>query len=271
MVRGSYNWNRIFDDGAGTLDFLFLFSGLSGDLGGHPRLPSNWIADFRRLYDFGQAGRADLTVPSGSSTGRCAYTMLVNPLGRLPGFPRKDANLASRNLRRARMVTLATGQQRRFLRSRGLEPGKLTNAQIRAGKRGATLDGLTNQQRTALIRNTPLWFYVLREAEHNAGSSTGSGRGSSPRPSTARWRGAGRRSCAPGVRRSGRTTAPSAWSISCSSRSRKEGPAGTPRLARRPLEAPRLSQDPCDRELREGGGNATCPTGSSRTRKLDRG
>ena len=28
--------------------------GLSGDLGGSPRLPSNWIADFRRLYDFGR-------------------------------------------------------------------------------------------------------------------------------------------------------------------------------------------------------------------------
>ena len=31
------------------------FSGLSGDLGGGPRLPSNWIADFRRLYDSGES------------------------------------------------------------------------------------------------------------------------------------------------------------------------------------------------------------------------
>jgi Animal haem peroxidase len=177
MVRGAYNWNRIFDDGAGTLDFLFLFSGLSGDLGGNPRLPSNWIADFRRVYDFGQAGRADLTVPERKFNRAMRIdTMLVNPLGRLPGFPRREASLALRNLIRARMVTLATGQQMTsFLRSRGLKPGKLTNAQIRAGKNGATLDGLTKQQRTALIRNTPLWFYVLREAELNGGKLDGVG------------------------------------------------------------------------------------------------
>ena len=43
-----------------ALDFLFTFSATSGDLGGGPRLPSNWIADFRRLYDFGEAGKANL-------------------------------------------------------------------------------------------------------------------------------------------------------------------------------------------------------------------
>ena len=33
----------------------------AGSLGGFPRLPSNWIADFRRLYDFaGEAGKANL-------------------------------------------------------------------------------------------------------------------------------------------------------------------------------------------------------------------
>jgi len=52
MIRDAYNWNREFDAGTGTLDFLFTFSGGSGDFFGGPRLPSNWIADFRRLYDF---------------------------------------------------------------------------------------------------------------------------------------------------------------------------------------------------------------------------
>ena len=61
-MRAAYNWNARFDAGAGTLDLLFLFSGTSGDLGGGPRLPSNWIADFRRLYDFTEANRSDLTV-----------------------------------------------------------------------------------------------------------------------------------------------------------------------------------------------------------------
>jgi Animal haem peroxidase len=180
MVRGAYEWNVRFDTDSGlrgTLDLLFTFSGLSGDLGGEPRLPSNWIADFRRLYDFGQAGRSDLTMPARKFNRAMRIdTTLVNPLGRLPGFRRREASLALRNLIRARMVTLATGQQMtRFLRSRGLRPGKLTNAQIRDGKNGAKLDGLTKQQRTALIRNTPLWFYVLREAELNGGKLDGVG------------------------------------------------------------------------------------------------
>ncbi len=49
---------------AGTLELLFDFSAGSGDFVGGPRLPSNWIADFRRLYDFTEAGRADLAVPA---------------------------------------------------------------------------------------------------------------------------------------------------------------------------------------------------------------
>ena len=60
--RATTTGTRRFHDGSGTLDFLFVFSGTSGDLGGGPRLPSNWIADFRRLYDFAR-GRAAATSP----------------------------------------------------------------------------------------------------------------------------------------------------------------------------------------------------------------
>ncbi len=64
MIRSAYNWNKNFEAGGGTLDFLFTFSGLSGDLGGNLKLPANWVADFRRLYDFGEVGRNDLVVPA---------------------------------------------------------------------------------------------------------------------------------------------------------------------------------------------------------------
>ncbi|HEY4621156.1 MAG TPA: hypothetical protein VIG93_05595, partial [Gaiellaceae bacterium] len=40
---------------------------------------------------------------------------------------------------------------------------------------GADLVGLTQQQRTALLANTPLWFYILREAEFNGGRLKGVG------------------------------------------------------------------------------------------------
>ena len=64
------------------------------------------------------------------------------------------------------MVNLATGQQMvTFLKRKGLNPTKLTAAQIRDGSNGATLGSLTTTQRDALISKTPLWFYILREAE----------------------------------------------------------------------------------------------------------
>ena len=184
MVRAAYSWNKIFDDGQGTLDLLFTFSGLSGDLGGNPRLPSNWIADFRRLYDFGEAGRANLTVPAAKfNHARGIDTVLVPPLASLPAgtvgaLPPGDerANLAFRNLTRAKMLRLATGQQMAtFLKAKGVNLTKLTKAQVRDGSRGVKLDSLTQTQRDKVLQNTPLWFYVLREAELGGGRLGGVG------------------------------------------------------------------------------------------------
>jgi hypothetical protein len=85
-------------------------------------------------------------------------------------------NLAYRNLTRAGMVKLATGQQMvTFLRSKGVSVTKLTNTQIRDGKNGADFSGLTAAQRNALVTNTPLWFYILRESELNNGKLGGVG------------------------------------------------------------------------------------------------
>jgi hypothetical protein len=196
MIRGAYNWNAFFDGGAGTLFLLFAFSGTSGDLAGGidnsdpdagaARLPSNWIADFRRLFDFGEAGRADLTVPAARfNRAKRIDTTLVNPLRNLPpgsfggpAVPRDDprANLAFRNLTRAHMVRMATGQDMAaLLQSRGVGVTPLTRAQILEGAGGAELDALTANQRDTVARNTPLWFYVLREAEVADGRMRGVG------------------------------------------------------------------------------------------------
>jgi hypothetical protein len=186
MVRRAYNWNRIFDAGAGTLDFLFFFSATGGDLGGFQRLPSNWIADFRRLYDFKEANKPNLAVPESKFNRAMRIdTTLVNPLKNLPtgafggpNVPFNDprANLAFRNLTRAKMVRLATGQQMAtFLQGKGVNLTKLTKAQIRTGKNGADLDSLTQTQRAAALKDTPLWLYILREAEFNGGRLKGVG------------------------------------------------------------------------------------------------
>jgi hypothetical protein len=186
MVRRAYNWNKIFDNGAGTLELLFVFSATGGDLGGSQRLPSTWIADWRRLYDFKEAGKPNLAVPPGKFNRAMRIdTTLVPTLRNLPrgtfggpNVPFNDprANLAFRNLTRARMVKLATGQQMAtFLKGKGVNLTKLTKAKIRNGKNGAELDGLTQAQREVVLKDTPLWFYILREAELNGGRLRGVG------------------------------------------------------------------------------------------------
>jgi hypothetical protein len=186
MIRETYAWNREFPGDQGTLDLLLTFSAKSGDLGGGNRLPSNWIADFRRLYDFGDAGREDLAMPPAQFNRAMRIdTRLTVPLATLPtgsfggpAVPDRDpiANLAFRNLTRAKMLDLASGQQMaRLMRNRGVAVTTLTRTQLRDGVRGAVLDRLTDAQRDTFLTHTPLWFYILREAELNRGRLTGVG------------------------------------------------------------------------------------------------
>jgi Animal haem peroxidase len=177
MIRAQYTWNKNFPNA--TLEQLLQFAAVGGDLGGGNRLPSTWIADFRRLYDFGQAGRADLAVPADNFNRAMRIdTRLVSPLRTLPAVtdPAPMNNLAFRDLLRAKMVKLATGQQMAtFLKNRGVTLTKLTRGQIRDGSNGAELTALTPTQRDALLTHTPLWFYILREAELNRGKLHGVG------------------------------------------------------------------------------------------------
>ncbi len=186
MVRDTYAWNAVFPDGAGVLELLFTFSATSGNLGGNPTLPSNWVADWRRLYRFSSIGRPDLNPPRTQfNKARRLDTVLVDPLAFLPpgsfGGTNADAgtiraNLAFRNLTRASMLNLASGQQMAaLLRSKGVPVSTLTAAQLRDGLDGASLAGLTATQLASFVKNTPLWFYVLREAELNNGRMTGVG------------------------------------------------------------------------------------------------
>jgi Animal haem peroxidase len=185
MIRDAYDWNPHFPAGQGTLTFLFIFSGTSGDMFGGPRLPANWTVDWRRMYDFKkEVGRDDLKPPANLNKAMRIDTRLANQLSNLPdgstgdppGQPSIFADLAFRNLERGKMVKLATGQQMaQFMRNRGVDVPTLTKAQLRDGKTGAVLDSLTQAQRDAVLKNTPLWFYVLREAELNNGRLKGVG------------------------------------------------------------------------------------------------
>jgi len=187
MVRGRYDWNREFPDGQGDLFFLFDFSGTSGGLGGgRLALPSNWIADWRRMYKFEKIGRDDLKHPPREfNVARRIDTLLAPFVAGLPdgafggkreGFGRMAAHLAFRNLLRASMVRLASGQEMaRLMRSKGVPVTTLTKRQILGPGAGASLSALTDTEKERFAAETPLWFYVLREAELNRGRLTGVG------------------------------------------------------------------------------------------------
>ena len=186
MVRSTYNWNREFPGTFGGLEYMFQFSGLGGDLGAEIRLISSWVADFRRMYDFGAGGHPNLVPASNVNHARRIDTRITDPLGNLPphvfggqnSIPFGDLrrNLAFRNLTRGSMVKLASGQQMATkLNNLGVSVTPLTKAQIIGGDNGAELDHLTPAEKDALAANTPLWFYILREAELGNGRLRGVG------------------------------------------------------------------------------------------------
>lgn len=184
MIRGAYNWNAEFPVDAGTLGFLFTFSGTSGDMFGATTLPSNWIVDWRRLYDFPAAGKPGLAAPGGTNLAMRLDTRLTDPLRELPllgldadeTLPVMQRNLAFRNLVRGSLLRLASGQQMvKLFRDAGLTTKALTRAQIIDGSGGARLTGLTSAEKDAIATRTPLWFYVLREAEVTDGLMRGVG------------------------------------------------------------------------------------------------
>ncbi len=92
-------------------------------------------------------------------------TRLARPLLRLPG--RLDAghnSLATLNLRRGKALQLPSGQA--IAQAMGLTP-------LAVNELGLDRFGLSAAQRTPLEQETPLWYYVLREAEKGGGEQLG--------------------------------------------------------------------------------------------------
>jgi hypothetical protein len=199
MIRDIYEWNAVFSTGGaignfGTLENLFRFSGTSGNLspgsdlndpidGSFERLPTNWIADWTRLYDFVEDGTPDLAPETPLNFARPLDTRLTNFLKTLPpgsfdargggAVPPIQMNLAFRNLVRGRMIGLASGQEvAAHITSKVPGTVALSSAQIL----GTDLNDLTEDQKNELVTSTPLWFYVLREASLNDSGKAGQGR-----------------------------------------------------------------------------------------------
>ncbi|WP_376094729.1 peroxidase family protein [Roseomonas sp. CCTCC AB2023176] len=211
MIREAYDWNQFFHPrgdalAPGSLENLFRFSGTSGNLspfasgtappnavpsdinkptdGTFDHLPSNWVADFTRLFDFKtDAGMPALApvAPAGLNAAHRIDTRLTDPLAQLPlgafggrgGVPADplELNLAFRNLLRGRQVKLATAQEVAFaFKALGAATPTLTSPQIlEPGNGGVDLTDLTGDLLGEVTTETPLWFYVLREAEVHRG------------------------------------------------------------------------------------------------------
>ena len=119
-----------------------------------PNLPvrSNWVIDFNAFFETG------VPVPVFNSA-RKIDSVLASGLESLPGFSGMMAVLARRNLLRGLALGLPSGQA--MAAFFGLAP--MTAAQLTAGL-PANEVALLNASGGQLLKKTPLWYYVLREA-----------------------------------------------------------------------------------------------------------
>jgi hypothetical protein len=174
MVRRTYQWNdrhssRVLKGGvviglpAGLLE-LFQQTERSGNLGGRPRLASDWVIDWRRFYDFRPlahvpaAGALNLT--SKLDTNLNLRLNMIRPADGEP--PPADKRLDEmqkaitvRNLLRGFYTLLPTGEEV----AECMQETPLTPDEVAEGPHRELLSD-------RLLRGrTPLWYYILKEAE----------------------------------------------------------------------------------------------------------
>ena len=166
-VRAEYDWNANFGRGdpdeaalldRAPFDLMFAFTG-SGRMndGADPRLPSGWMVDTPRFLNIGAAKHPDRNT-------RRIDTRIAPPLH---DMTEEDAGLHDilrrlprRNLRRGQRLALPSAQAcLAAMAARGEPVEALTAAQLTSGDTGRAL------AEGGFTENTPLWFYVLKEAE----------------------------------------------------------------------------------------------------------
>lgn len=145
------------------VNFNFPFASLAQvfEFNRTPRLPvfSSWVVDFNAFFDTG------IPVPIHNKARRID-SFMANGLESLPGGSGLMAVLAARNLRRGLAMGLPSGQG--MANSFGIPP--MTAAQLTSGLPAAEV-ALLNLSGGVLLKQTPLWYYVLREAAVLAGGN----------------------------------------------------------------------------------------------------
>lgn len=179
MARPDYDWNAVFGrevEGVthflprSDFRFLFKFTGnpqFERDAAGlvirspseldatNHRIPRIWIADMKRLMNHG--------VEHSDRNTRLVDTQLAPPLldmiANAEGMHNALRHLARRNLRRGQRLNIPSGQSCiEGLAANGVSIASLSAKELQSGSTGAAVTD-------ALATETPLWFYVLKEAE----------------------------------------------------------------------------------------------------------
>ena len=160
MARDAYDWNRNFgrgedDKARATFQQLFRFTGNGMPT---PRLPENWPIEWDRFV-FGP------TVEEPDRAARKLDTKLAPPLLAMDNEPDGAQKvlkvLPRRNLRRGYRLDVpsAQGCLKALKTDFGIDLPKLKASEIASGHTGKQVkDG-------DFDKDTPLWFYILKEAE----------------------------------------------------------------------------------------------------------
>ncbi|WP_244564002.1 peroxidase family protein [Ensifer aridi] len=185
MVRAIYDYNKNFGRPGGILpnarlELLFGFTGGGGGLDGDKRLPKNWVIDWTRFVGVSPHS-ADADGPA--RLARKIDTDLAPPLHTMDkeGKDERDEqlralfkSLARRNLRRGYNLRLPTGQAvHKYLKQHGaVETSPIADVSAIFTSKPALRDFLKNTS-SRMFERTPLWFYILAEAEQAGGNRLG--------------------------------------------------------------------------------------------------
>jgi len=200
MVREGYSHNRAFNPQAGpsTLPFLFNFTGKSGGIVGDlvppqgdqaatlalqqalklpslqipnggplippifvPSLPGDWAIDWHRFYELGEPKPPPAAAKPAQNNFHLNHARMLDPylvpaLHKLPREAQSFDSLPFLNLKRGVKMKLPSGQA--VAKAMRITP--LTANEIEtSGPDGAKAAQL------GLQRETPLWYYILKEAQ----------------------------------------------------------------------------------------------------------
>lgn len=151
MIRETYDWNRyhsVADSRGLSLAQMFLHSAGSGGFPLVP-VPSDCLLDWSRIFRL-------------NDTTRVCHSRNIDPylaptLSNMQLRPGQEQNLAKRNLHRGAMLALPSGQSvANFYGYIPLSPDAISKS---------GLDGSAAADNANMAFESPLWYYILKEAQ----------------------------------------------------------------------------------------------------------